>query len=65
MLSPLPRNKRAKNPRGEEDNHGGEAKPKVKPTTSGNPTQEQPVKINRPEGSENAGGFENNPFSKL
>ncbi|HEX5222146.1 MAG TPA: translation initiation factor IF-3 [Verrucomicrobiae bacterium] len=68
MLSPLPRNKRAKNPRqtdgGEDDNHSGEAKPKAKPPTSGDPAQ-QPMKINRPEGSESAGGFSNNPFSKL
>jgi translation initiation factor IF-3 len=70
MLSPLPRNKRAKNPRqtegGGDDNHGGEAKSKVKPPTPGNPPHQQAVKINRPEGSESAGGgFSNSPFSKL
>ena len=69
MLSPLPRNKRAKNPRltegGEDDNHGSEEKPKAKAPTSVSPTHQQPVKINRPEGSDDAGGFSNSPFSKL
>ena len=69
MLSPLPRNKRAKNPHqpdgGEDDNHVGETKPKSKPPTPGNSSHQQPVTINRPEGSEKAGGFSNNPFSKL
>ena len=69
MLSPLPRNKRAKNPRqtegGEDANHGGEAKPKAKPPTPDHPPHQQPVKVKRPEGSEDAGGFSNSPFSKL
>ena len=70
MLSPLPRNKRAKNPRqvegGEDDNnHGGELKPKPKPPVLGQPPHDQPVKINRSEESEHSGSFSPNPFSKL
>jgi translation initiation factor IF-3 len=56
MLSPLPRNKRAKNPRQQEgsgaDSNGGEAKPKPKPPTSAHsaaPPDDQP------EGGEDSG----------
>jgi translation initiation factor IF-3 len=71
MLSPLPRNKRAKNPRQEEgvasgeESEGGEPKPKSKPPTTKPPSSQQPVKINKPDGSDNSDGFANNPFAKL
>lgn len=73
MLSPLPRNKRAKNPRASEDGAGhdagedGPATPKPKPHTpaSASATHTQPVKVHRPGGGDGDSGFSNNPFSKL
>jgi len=71
MLSPLPRNKRAKNPRqnegggGEGESDDGEPKTKPKPPASSLPSHQPPVKIHKPGGSENSDGFANNPFSKL
>ena len=70
MISPLPRNKRAKNPRqvegdGEEPSHDDEhAKPK--PQTPPN-SQGQPVKVHKPNGKDvpNGGEFGNNPFGNL
>ena len=69
MISPLPRNKRAKHPR------EGEARPTPPPTSnssSDNHEEGTPVKIERakqaqngqPE-QENAGQFSNNPFAQL
>jgi len=71
MLSPLPRNKRAKNPRqteggeAEEPGDDGELKPRPKPPAPAHPPHSQPVKIHKGDGSENSGGFSNNPFAKL
>ena len=67
MISPLPRNKRAKNPRQLEE---GETPPKLhsepkepKPQAHG----AKPVQIHRQKSasSESADGFSNNPFEKL
>jgi translation initiation factor IF-3 len=69
MISPLPRNKRAKNPRMEEggeegsDQNGGQPSTNPKPPTA--PSQGQPVKIQKPAGDQGSGGFSNNPFSSL
>jgi len=69
MLSPLPRNKRAKNPRqvegsdGEDHGRVSESKSKPKPPAASDP-HTQSVKIHRPEGSENSGGVSNSAFSK-
>lgn len=72
MLSPLPRNKRAKNPRqdetggGDEPEHDNdEPKPKARASSVSHPAQPQPVKIHKGDGGEAGGGFANNPFSKL
>jgi translation initiation factor IF-3 len=71
MITPLPRNKRPKNPRQDEGGAsavvapGGEAAPKPKPAPEA-PAQHQPVKIHRPESSAPpSDGFNNNPFSGL
>ena len=71
MISPLPRAKRAKNPRQDEDgesgpdDEGGQTVPKPKPPTNA-PTDGQPVKIEKaPEASQPADGFANNPFNGL
>lgn len=69
MLSPLPRNKRAKNPKQAEP---GEAEGDDIETAPDEHAQEdaaKPVKVNRPEGSSNdtaeqSGGFSNSPFSQ-
>ena len=71
MVSPHPRNKRAKNPYededGSENGEGGEPKSKPKPPT--NPSGEAPVKIHKPAkpaaDGESADGFANNPFDSL
>lgn len=72
MMSPLPRNKRAKNPRVEEggglegaEGEGGSPKPKSTPPPPAHPSGHQPVKLHKPGGEESAGGFANNPFAKL
>jgi translation initiation factor IF-3 len=71
MLSPLPRNKRAKNPRqdesgsDEDDGDGGEPKPKSKPPAPAHPPHQEPAKTHKPEGVESAGSIANSPFSKL
>ena len=74
MMSPLPRNKRAKNPRQEEGGgegyEGGEGdgdgpKPKPTPPAPSHPSGHQPVKVHKPGGEESSGGFSNNPFGKL
>jgi translation initiation factor IF-3 len=72
MISPLPRNKRAKNPRQFEDGEegtgeeGGDLEAKPKPPIAPAP-QGQPVKVHKPETGQSPpspGGF-NNPFSNL
>lgn len=70
MISPLPRNKRAKHPR-EDGEEGGEAH-EIKasgPKPSVPDAHNQPVKIIRPNqptaGDEDSDRFSNNPFSKL
>jgi translation initiation factor IF-3 len=73
MVSPLPRNKRARNPKdGDGEDGGGEngtgpAKPKSQ-SPSG-PSGQQPVKIHKPGtpqlDGEKSGGFANNPFGNL
>ena len=69
MITPLPRAKRAKNPRLEDSDgaepglQGGEPVPTPKPPHA--PTQHQPVKIEKPAGTPPAAGFNNNPFSGL
>ena len=72
MVSPLPRNKRAKNPYeeegsgGEDSEDGGQAA--SKPKSPKNPTGEQPVTIHQPDKPAADGetpGFSNNPFGEL
>jgi len=76
MLSPLPRNKRAKNPRlsedegggnerGDDHDHGGEAKSRPKSPAHSHPANTQPVKIHKPGAGDVSGRFSNNPFEKL
>lgn len=71
MITPLPRNKRAKNPRQEDagesgpDSHGNEPATKPKPSAHPPTQHHQPVKIEKPESRPPAGGFNNNPFSGL
>ena len=63
MISPLPRNKRAKNPRGE----AGASPAPVQPSAERN-HHEAPVEIERPqrhETKEHAPGFANNPFAQI
>jgi len=71
MVSPLPRNKRAKNPHeeggGGNDSDEGQSKPKTPGPASS--SEQQPVKIKKPgkpeADGEEADGFANNPFSSL
>jgi translation initiation factor IF-3 len=79
MITPLPRNKRAKNPRGEENeaadegahNHPSEHATQItheaakpKPQAQA-PAHGQPVKIQKPDATSPVGGFSNNPFAGL
>jgi len=66
MISPLPRNKRAKNPNQSEggDGEGEHPKPKPKPATT-QQSEHQSVKVHKPGSDDNSGGFANNPFEKL
>lgn len=69
MISPLPRNKRAKNPRQDERERGeepGEAggQPNTKPKPPILPSGPA-VKIQRPDGTDRSSAFSNNPFSGL
>ncbi|HUC85037.1 MAG TPA: translation initiation factor IF-3 [Candidatus Acidoferrales bacterium] len=70
MITPLPRNKRAKNPHRDEagqggtDSQGGQSVPKPKPPSG--PPSNQAVKIEKSENSPSSGGgFNNNPFAGL
>jgi len=76
MVSPLPRNKRAKNPHeedgGEEGgDNGDDGDGPVKPKSPSpvNPTGQEPVKIHKPGKPEGDGdkaeGFSNSPFDKI
>ena len=71
MISPLPRNKRAKNPRQNEEDGGEEtsdtasaspAAPKSKPAHT---HEHETVKVERPGNNPPADSFSNNPFSGL
>ena len=70
MITPLPRNKRAKNPHQEEggergsDSSGGQPAPKPKPPVQP-PAPPQPVKIEKSDTPPAASGFTNNPFAGL
>jgi translation initiation factor IF-3 len=68
MISPLPRNKRAKNPRqdGEdgEDENGGQPVAKPRPPVAP-PAESQPVKVQKSDDGSNPAGFNNNPFVSL
>jgi translation initiation factor IF-3 len=65
MISPLPRNKRAKNP----NQQGGSPPPPTPPSESNNHHEERPVTIKPGSGSAEAkppaSSFGNNPFTKL
>jgi translation initiation factor IF-3 len=70
MMSPLPRNKRAKNPRVEaegraapEADEADEAAPK--PQSSAHSPGHAHVKVHKPGGGESSEGFSNSPFTKL
>jgi len=70
MITPLPRNKRAKNPRQEEGGAGAPAKPggqaAPKPNPAGTPPAlNQPVTVQKTDTSPPAGGFGNTPFAGL
>jgi len=70
MMSPLPRNKRAKHPRGDEEaagegGNGATVNLKSKPASGVVPPAGPTVKVERPDGADQAAGFSNNPFSKL
>jgi translation initiation factor IF-3 len=65
MISPLPRNKRAKNPN--EAGESSEVAPAAKAPAEGEPDH-KPVKIHRGDGEAkeaNTGAFSNNPFGSL
>jgi translation initiation factor IF-3 len=71
MITPLPRNKRAKNPRqedadeGGQDEQGGQPAPKPKAPVHP-PAHEEPVKVHKPESTPPAAdGFNNAPFAGL
>jgi len=74
MISPLPRNKRAKNPYQEEDGDSGAdapgnpPAPKQKPplaAPASAPVPSEPVQIEKVDAPPPAGGFNNNPFTGL
>jgi translation initiation factor IF-3 len=69
MISPLPRNKRAKNPHQEDSGEAGPdsgGQPVLKPKPPGQPpTANEPVKIDRPDSAPTPESFNNNPFAKL
>jgi len=69
MITPLPRAKRARNPRQDNghdglDEQGGGPAPKPK-LPAHPPTHNEPVKIQKPDPSAPADGFNNNPFAGL
>jgi translation initiation factor IF-3 len=65
MMSPLPRNKRAKNPK--QTGEDGEAAAPQAPSAPGDAQDAKPVQIKRPETAtaDRGGGFSNNPFNNL
>lgn len=74
MISPLPRNKRAKNPRESENSATSSpmaklSEPKAtgesKPVHQAQPVHGEPVKIHKPATAQPSGGFSNNPFGNL
>jgi len=70
MISPLPRNKRAKNPRGEDEVESSREVEETSPPSSNNNNNNNgsAVRIERPDKSEpreKSGAFANNPFAGL
>jgi translation initiation factor IF-3 len=62
MISPLPRNKRAKNPRQAEGGHAPVVATNNHPVPAVKPAQKSPAPVS---GEAMPGGFANNPFSKI
>jgi len=70
MISPLPRNKRAKNPYQEEGSDSGVDAPSNQPVSKPKPpvaapAPQQPVQVEKADAPTPAGGFNNNPFTGL
>lgn len=66
MMSPLPRNKRAKNPYEDKTKSETAADPNQTPATDKTAApSDEPVKIKRPNHKDDSGNFNNNPFSGL
>jgi translation initiation factor IF-3 len=68
MISPLPRNKRAKNPRAVEEHDGDEGEPSDEETAESpkNPAPEQPNKVQIKKDSDTPDkAFSNNPFEQI
>ncbi|HEY3763240.1 MAG TPA: translation initiation factor IF-3 [Verrucomicrobiae bacterium] len=67
MVSPLPRNKRAKSPIKGEENHAPHVpeKPQKEPPANNSHAAAQPHKPKVPVPTEHKPGFTNNPFAKL
>lgn len=70
MITPLPRNKRAKNPRAEEggeahNQHGAHAESRPRTTPQASAPHHPPVKIEKTDAPPPPGGFNNNPFAGL
>ena len=73
MITPLPRNKRAKNPRQDDadagepgpDSEGNQPATKPKPPAHPPTQHHQPVKIEKPDSHPPGDNFSNNPFSGL
>lgn len=68
MVSPLPRNKRAKNPRQSEgplDESSGVTEPKPPAPSKPSPPKVTAPAASQPEPDPPAGGFNNNPFTQL
>jgi translation initiation factor IF-3 len=61
MISPLPRNKRAKHPGHQE----GGGQPPLRPTGNHQPVATPMPKIPKPDEAKSEGGFANNPFAQL
>ena len=65
MFSPLPRNKRAKNPRGEHSGGAHMTDPAHDARPDDDPEPSDPKNSVSPKESDSPGGFANNPFSGL
>jgi translation initiation factor IF-3 len=62
MVSPLPRNKRARNPRQAEGGHAPVVATNNHPVPAAKPTPKSPAPVS---GEAKPGGFANNPFTKI